>query len=164
MWEGDFVAAGANPPGRRGTAHNFGGGANSNQITQDTPSQFTLQWSDPRGGSANDYDLFLFNAALTTILASSTNTQNGTQDPFEAIDSSAFNDTNNRLVVVRFSGAARYLHLNANRGRLSINTDGQTAGHAAAKNAFGVAAVNVATAGGGAFTGGAANPVADVQL
>ena len=158
VWEGDFVAAAANPAGVSGTAHNFGGGANSNQITQDTSSQFTLQWSDPRGGSANDYDLYLFNAALNTIFDQSNDTQNGTQDPFEAINS-AFGDTNNRLVVVRFSGAARYLHLSANQGRLSINTEGQTWGHAAARNAFSVAAVNVATAGGGAFTGGAPNPV-----
>jgi hypothetical protein len=160
VWEGDFVAASSNPAGVAGTAHSFGSGTNSNQITQDSSSLFTLQWSDPRGGSANDYDLYLFNAALNTIFDVSTDTQNGTQDPFEAIDSSAFNDTTNRLVVVRFSGAARYLHLNANRGRLSINTAGQTAGHAAASNAFGVAAVNVGVAGGGAFTGGTVNPVA----
>jgi hypothetical protein len=160
VWEGDFVAAAGNPPGVAGTAHRFGSDANSNQISEDAPDLFTLQWSDPRGGSANDYDLYLFNAALNTIFEASTDTQNGTQDPFEWIDSAAFDDSTNRLVVVRFSGAARYLHLNTNGGRLAFNTAGQTAGHAAAKNAFGVAAVNVGVAGGGAFTGGSANPVA----
>src|SRR5262249_18451175 len=46
-------------------------------------------------------------------------------------------------------------------GALETATAGQMAGHAATENAFGVAAVNVATASGGAFTGGSANPVED---
>jgi hypothetical protein len=158
VWEGDFVAIAA-PGVIGGTAHNFGGGVNSNQITVDSLSLFTLQWSDASGGSANDYDLYLLNAALTTVLNASTSSQTGTQNPFEAIDSGAFNDVGNRLVIIQFSGAARYLHLNANRGRLNLNTSGQTSGHAAAVDAFGVAAVDVATAGGGAFVGGATNPV-----
>ena len=107
----------------------------------------------------SDYDLYLLDAALTTIFDFSADTQSGTQDPFEAIDSGSFNDVNNRLVIHQFSGAARYLHLNANRGRLNVNTSGQTSGHAAAVDAFGVAAVDVVTAGGGAFVGGATNPV-----
>jgi hypothetical protein len=158
VWEGDYVAA-TNPPGVIGTAHNFGS-ANSDQITQDGPSLLTLQWSDPRGAATNDYDLYLFNPALTQVLEVSDDSQNGTQDPFEAIDSSNFNDVNNRLVIVRFSGAARYLHLNTNGGRLALSTAGQTGGHATAKNAIGVAAVNAGTAAGGAFAGGAQNPVA----
>jgi len=52
-----------------------------------------------------------------------------------------------------------FLHLNTNRGRLAIATAGQTSGHNSARSAFGVAAVDVATAGAGVFTGGAANPV-----
>ncbi|MDA1304521.1 MAG: DNRLRE domain-containing protein [Nitrospirae bacterium] len=63
-------------------------------------------------------------------------------------------------MVVRNNGAQdRYLHLNTHRGELDIATNGQTLGHAAAAEAFGVAAVNVATAGGGDFIGGASNPV-----
>jgi hypothetical protein len=158
VWEGDFLAAASTPPGAAGTAHDFGG-ASANQITQDTTRQFTLQWSDPYGASANDYDLFLFDASLTTVLDSSTDSQSGSQDPFESIDSSSFNDTNNRLVIVRFSGATRYLHLNTHGGRLAAGTSGQIAGHAGARTALTIAAVDVASAGGGAFTGGAANPV-----
>ena len=158
VWEGDFVVA-TNPPGVAGTAHSFGS-ANSTQVTADAPAQFTLQWSDLQGASTNDYDLYLFNPTLTQIYERSTDTQNGTQNPYESIPSTTFDDTNNRLVIVRFSGAARYLHLNSHRGRLAISTGGQAFGHAAANNTIAVAAVNVATAGGGMFSGGAANPVA----
>jgi hypothetical protein len=138
--------------------HSFGG-ASTNQVTLDTPGRFTLQWSDPRGAATNDYDLFLLNASQGVVFDRSDDPQNGTQDPFEAISSSGIDDLNNRLVIVRFNGAARFLHLSANGGRLAISTDGQISGHAAAKNAIAVAAVNVTQAGGGAFSGGAANPV-----
>jgi hypothetical protein len=161
-WEGDFATAATNPPGLAAgdTAHDFGGGNNSNRVTLDSANSFTLQWSDPRGGSSNDYDLYLFNPTLTAILDLSTSSQTGSQDPFENISSSGFNDLNNRLVIVRNGGAAgRFLHLSANRGRFELATSGQTSGHSAAMNAVGVAAVNVGTAGGGAFVGGSSNPV-----
>lgn len=159
VWEGDFVPIAAPPVIGYGTAHNFGG-ANYNSITADSPSFFTLQWSDPKGGSANDYDLFLLNAARTGVYDWSNSVQNGSQDPLEGIDSQPYNDTGNTLVVIQKSGAAnRYLHLNTNRGRLAVNTAGQTWGHSAASSAYSVAAVNVSTAGGGHFTGGSANPV-----
>jgi uncharacterized repeat protein (TIGR01451 family) len=166
VWEGDFAAT---PPPLPltglGDAHDFGGGMNFNLITLDSPSLFTLQWSDPQGGSGNDYDLFLLNHDMTQVLASSTDVQNGDDDPFEAIssraaDDSNINDTGNVLVILRRPGAAaRHLHLNTNRGRLQIATAGQTSGHSAAANAFSVAAVNVGVAGGGPFVGGPANPV-----
>lgn len=158
VWEGDFVPIAA-PAVLGGTAHDFGGGASSNTVTVDSPSYFTLQWSDPWGASANDYDLYLLDSTLTHVLDASTGAQTGTQNPFEAIDSTPYNDTGTRLVIIKFAGANRYLHLNANRGRLSVNTVGQTWGHSAAASAYSVAAVNVATAGGGLFAGGAANPV-----
>jgi hypothetical protein len=46
-----------------------------------------LFWSDPLGGSNNDYDLYVTNAAGTTLVAASTNGQSGTQDPAEQIGS-----------------------------------------------------------------------------
>ncbi|MEM7356409.1 MAG: S8 family serine peptidase, partial [Acidobacteriota bacterium] len=48
---------------------------------------------------------------------------------------------------------------NTHRGQLAEATDGQIFGHPAAEGAIAVAAVNVGTAGGGVFIGGAANPV-----
>ena len=159
VWEGDFAAAASSPPGVIGTAHAFSGGSSSNQLTTDPPFGITLQWSDKLGGSANDYDLYLFNSTLDVIYDVSNDVQDGDDDPVEFIDSTFFNDATNRLVVVLANGSSRYLHLNTHRGRLAIATSGQISGHAAAANAFAVAAINVGTAGGGAFTGGATNPV-----
>ena len=165
VFEGDYVGTTLPPPlvGAAISAHDFGAGAegssNSNEVTLDSPFFFTLQWADPLAGATNDYDLFLLDSALTTVLAASTNTQNGSQDPFEFIDTIANDDTGNRLVVALFDGDPRFLHLNTHRGQLEFATEGQIFGHPAAEGAMAVAAVNVATAGGGQFTGGAANPV-----
>jgi subtilisin family serine protease len=93
------------------------------------------------------------------VVAASSNAQTGTQNPFEQIDVSTFTALGDRLVIVKFAGANRFLHLNTQGGRLALATDGQTSGHSAAVGAFSVAAVGVATAGGGPFMGGAANPV-----
>ena len=143
--------------------HDFGGGNVGDTINAigmgSGPLPANLFWADPLGGSSNDYDLFLLNASLTSVLAASTNTQSGSQDPFEQIAGASL-VTGARLVIFRHSGAAnRFVHLRTNRGRLSVATAASTKGHATAANAFGVAAVDVATAGGGSFTGGSANPV-----
>ena len=142
LWEGDFASIAA-PAVVGGTAHDFGGGTNINTITTASSSWYTLQWSDPIGGSSNDYDLYLLNSRLSRVVSSSTDSQTGTQDPFEDIFSSSL-DVGRALVIVRTSGADRYLHLNANRGDLTINTNGQTSGHSAAERAFSVAAVSAA--------------------
>lgn len=44
-----------------------------------------LQWNDEFGSSTNDYELYVVNQAETTVFGSSTNTQNGKQDPAEFI-------------------------------------------------------------------------------
>src|SRR5262249_35081824 len=56
------------------------------------------------------------------------------------------------------SGASRFLHLVTSRGKLSYSTGGATRGHAAATNAFCVAAVNALSAFPGPFIAGNANP------
>jgi uncharacterized repeat protein (TIGR01451 family) len=163
-WEGDFVDGGSITALAGGTVNDFGGGNLGDTIQAigqggGNPLPANLFWSDPLGGSSNDYDLFMLDATLSVVLAASTNTQDGSQDPFEQIAGGSL-VTGARLVIFRNSGAAgRFLHLRTNRGRLSVATAGASKGHATAANSFGVAAVNVATAGGGAFTGGAANPV-----
>lgn len=159
VWQVDFFAAASRPELiLYGTAHQFG--ANTyNEITRDA-KVFILQWSDPWGGSANDYDLCLMNADLTAILDWSADEQNGNDDPLEMIRSGSDDDTGNTLVVIRSTGSApRYLHLLAIGGRLAMATNGSILGHPAAASAISVAAVSVKTANGGAFTGGAANPV-----
>lgn len=164
VWEGDYVGTTLPPPlnGAGLSAHDFGGDNNSNEITEQNLNDarfFTLQWADPLGAAANDYELFLLDSTLTNVLAASTNVQDGDDDPFEVIASQGNDDTGNRLVVVKFGGDDRFLHLNTHRGFLEFGTDGQIFGHPAAAGALAVAAVNVATAGGGQFTGGPANPV-----
>ena len=44
-----------------------------------------LQWNDPFGGSGNDYDLHLLNFDASLFLTSSTNEQNGDDDPLEQL-------------------------------------------------------------------------------
>ena len=140
VWEGDFVDGGAAgtpisnfEPAR---LHSFGG-QTFNVLTAAGGNVNNLYWSDPLGGATNDYDLFRLNAAGTQVLAASLNVQDGTQDPYEQVSSGA---AGNRLVIVKFAGDARFLHLNTNRGRLSIATAGQIHGHSHAANAFSCAA------------------------
>ncbi len=171
VWEGDFVATALPPPlnGMGISAHDFGaalalGTANSNIITEQASNDaplFTLQWADPAGASGNDYDLYLLDATLTVVIAASTNVQNGNDFPIEFIASAGIDHSGNRLVIVKFDGDDVFLHMNTHRGLLEFGTDGQIFGHPAAEGAMAVAAVNVATAGGGTFTGGPANPVED---
>ena len=105
---------------------------------------YILQWADPLGASSNDYDLFLVNED-GDVVASSTDTQDGTQDPIESI---SFGESSDTLVFVKVSGADRYLRLQAIGGRLEIATAGTLYGHSAAENAVSVAAVDVRTAAG----------------
>src|SRR4029078_6736967 len=61
----------------------------------------------------------------------------GTQDPYEQVTQAA----GSRLVIVKKAGSAdRFLHLDSNRGQLSIRTTGNTHGHSQAADAFCVAA------------------------
>ncbi len=165
VWEGDFVAAATLPPPLSGAAlaaHDFGGSLVGNQLTEQSLNDapfFTLWWSNPLAGAGDDYDLFLLDDALANVVAFSANTQDGNDDPFEIIDSQGLDHSGNRLVITKFSGNDQFLHLNTHRGLLQVGTNGQITGHAGAESAIAVAAVNVSTAGGGAFTGGPANPV-----
>jgi subtilisin family serine protease len=158
-WEGNFKPGGHAILGNRtsGTIHDFGGGVLFNPIVAPTSAPITLQWSDAFDHSGADYDVCLVNAAATLVLACSTDVQNGNDDPTERLSSIP----GARVAIIDRGGtqAARYLHLSGNGNRFQAVTRGQTWGHSAAAGAFSVAAVDVATAGGGAFTGGAPNPV-----
>lgn len=160
VFEGDYTGIALPAPlvGAAQSAHDFGGGNAGNTINFDPPVLITLQWADPAGASNNDYDLFLLDAALANVIAFSTFTQNGNDLPLEFIDSSTRDDTGNRLVVTKFGGDDRFFHMNTHRGRLNVGTNGQIFGHPAAEGALAVGAVDVASANGGPFTGGAANP------
>lgn len=160
VWEGDFVDGGTLTVGATtlpGTVHDFGGGVTNNQLTAVGSEFFPvigLFWSDPLGGSANDYDLYVLDARLTTVLDVANNTQDGNDDPVELATITPV--AGQRLVVLKRSGAAtRALHLNSFRGRLTSSTDGETHGHSAAAEAYSTAA----TPAGPATSGPPPNPV-----
>ncbi len=140
-WEGDFADGGTLGLVPGGKIHDFDPGTAVSQYDTITGDGFliNLHWSDPLGGSNSDYDLFLVSPDGTSVIASSTNFQNGTQDPYEQID---FAPTGYRVVILQKTGAAnRFLHLSTNRGELAFSTQGETHGHNAASGAYGVGAV-----------------------
>ncbi len=158
-WEGDFNASGSSvsfPDPRTGIIHSFG--ATNYEVLTAKGGYYAIQWSDPYGGASDDYDLYILDPTGTTVEAFSNNTQSGSQPPYESIKDSAGIVAGSQIVIVKVSGATRALHLDTGRGRVSIGTAGNTFGHNAAASGFTVAAVDVATAGGGIFTGGTANP------
>ena len=168
-WEGDFLDSGQAVGPLTGGVHNFGTALNVapyDTLTTATPlgatggfkGDYELKWSDPLGGSSNDYDLFILDAGLTTVLGSSTNIQSGSQTPEEHINASSNIAAGSRIVIVKHASAAvRALHLDTERGVLAVGTTGATFSHNAASGAFTMAAVDVQRAAGGAFTGGPAN-------
>ncbi len=130
-----------------GVRHDFGGGVEGNEVSGRGVSAIVLQWADPLGASASDYDLFLVNED-GDVVASSTDIQDGTQDPIESIVARFLSFSGLSVVVVKASGSDRYLRVHAHGGRLGIQTAGNLYGHAAAENAISVAMVDVRTAAG----------------
>lgn len=150
-WVGDYNFSGGIFLGQW-EIHNYGGGI----IGNGTSGGYTfLQWSDPLGGSANDYDLIAVDNSFN-ILDASTNFQTGTQDPFEDMVPPA----GSFLLLLKFSGAPRALYLSGFGPVLGVQTPGSTFGHPASPNGIGVAAVhwNSERRGTRPFVGGAANP------
>ena len=153
VWEGDYAAGSTLVVDGEtlGVRHDFGGGVEANAVSTYGEGAIVLQWADPLSASTNDYDLFLINDD-GDVVESSTNTQDGTQDPIESIPPVDSYDLS--VVVVRVSGVDRYLRVQAFGGRLAIATAGNMYGHPAVENAIGVAMVDVGTAAG---TGGVFN-------
>ena len=149
VWEGDYAAGTALIVDGEtlGVRHDFGGGVEGNEVSGRGVSAIVLQWADPLGASASDYDLFLVNED-GDVIASSTDIQDGTQDPIESILSGFLSFSGLSVVVVKASGSDRYLRVHAFDGRLGIQTAGNLYGHAAAENAVSVAMVDVRTAAG----------------
>src|SRR5262249_54948938 len=117
----------------------LGSPINGDIITAQSPNVYNLNWSDPAGASNNDYDLFVISSG-GTVKASSTNIQNGTQNPYEQISPPPL-AAGDRLVVFKTAAApVRGFTINSIRGRLAVNTTGQKHGHSAAVNAFSVGA------------------------
>jgi GEVED domain-containing protein/subtilase family protein/fibronectin type III domain protein len=150
VFEGDFNDAGSVTfagSTKAGTVHNFGtvSAPVNGDIIKAVGEVYNLNWSDPWGASTNDYDLFLVSSA-GKVKGSSTNVQTGTQNPYEQVTAKAL-VSGDRLVVFKATAAAvRAIHLNTNRGTLTVATNGQTTGHACAVSAFCMAATPAAAA------------------
>lgn len=164
-WEGDFKSGGvlaALPSGYQ--VLDFGKKVISNRV-EVAGDPIYLHWSDPgsldNGISTNDYDLFILSPDLTTVVAASTDIQTGVDSiPFEFIDATIPVDY--RVVVAAKAGAkVRAIHLQIGNGELGLSTSGAVYGHAAAKNAFAIGAVDASTAGLGQFVAG---PTTQVEL
>ena len=163
VWEGDFkkakVGIDALPAGYE--VHDFGSGVVSNRIDV-AGGPLILHWSDPgsldNGQAGDDYDLFILDSTLSNVAVASTDIQDGNDIPFEFLG--FFIPAEYRVVVARKTGATdRAIRTELFGGELGLATSGATYGHSSVLGAFGVAAVDVAVAGGGAFTGGNTNPI-----
>lgn len=147
--EQDFVAT----PGS--TLHDFAGGAGDNTETLAVPPGGTvtciLQWNDPFGGSANDYDLFLLDQNLS-LVAQSIDPQTGAQDPIEVV--AASNRSNStaiaHIVIDRF-GQSQPRHLElfclGASALEHVTPGGSIFGHAALRQVVTVAAIDAADPG-----------------
>jgi hypothetical protein len=156
-WEGDFNGTGGTitvintDEGKTVTVHAFDATHNYDAITT-AGGPTSVKWSDPLGAACNDYDLFILDSTLSSVLESSTNPQNCTTDPYEIVSAPA---AGNRIVVVLYSGSARALHVDTERARLAIGTSGATFGHNAAGSAVTVAATHAQST---IFTAGNQSP------
>lgn len=159
VWEGDFNPGAVVASPDSYTLHRFPNGLDYNVLTA-ASSRITLKWSDRLGNSANDYDLWVTNAAGNSILCYGGAGQTGVQDPYEICSGNL--PAGSRVYIGNYLGTAapRALHLNTNRGRLQTFTSGVVYGHNAAANTVSTAAVfwNAAKTGTKPFVGGAANP------
>jgi hypothetical protein len=184
-WQGDFNDSGTSitavsakesqlPVSKAVSIHTFDGVTNFDTLTTlsqsswsdghgDHTGHYELKWSDPLGRSNNDYDLFILNKDMTQVLASSTNVQNGNQDPEESINDNynlydAQTNPNGpcapskptapcRVVIAKESTAAvRTLYLDTERGVLAQATHGATYGHNSTSGALTVAATDARAA------------------
>ncbi|GAA3755806.1 S8 family peptidase [Terriglobus aquaticus] len=165
-WEGDFspstatLPAAFGPYGETGTLHNFSSNQPYDVLTSTAASGIGLHWSDPNGGSGNDYDLIITNSTGTSVLGIGGNSQTGTQNPYEFASATNGFPAGSRVYVLLYSGVARALHVDTERATLTIATSGATFGHNAGLNTFSTAAVywNAARRGPAPFTGGSTNP------
>jgi subtilisin family serine protease len=147
--EQDFVAT------PNSTLHDFAAGAGDNTNAVVVPAGGTLtcilEWNDPFGASANDYDLFLLDQNLG-LITQSIDPQVGAQDPIEAV--SVFNRSNSaaiaNIVIDRFGQSQpRRLELFC-LGASSMEhgtAAGSIFGHAALDEVVSVGAIDTADPG-----------------
>jgi subtilisin family serine protease len=144
--EEDFFPA----PGSNGQIHDWAAGANDRFNGVVVPARGTLtcilEWNDPFGRAADDYDLALFDANLS-LVAESIDPQEGAQDPIESV--SVVNQTNTdqraNILIDRFSGQPRRLELFCLGAKALEHSSaaGSIFGHPALPSVVAVGAVDV---------------------
>jgi subtilisin family serine protease len=89
--------------------HNFGSTDETQTISATAGERIVvgLRWDDPWGASSNDYDLFLIDRTLTTVLDASVGLQTGTQDPVEVVGIVAPYTGSYHVVVARYCAGSR---------------------------------------------------------
>lgn len=141
--------------------HDFGvaaGGTSDNAMdVLIAPNSFLavfLQWDDPFGGSANDYDLYIYDETGNTELANSEHGQDGDDDPCEIVSYqnttasvvkvlvliNRYDGSTNKLLELHFNGIIRLEQYNVPEGSICP-------GHQAAKSAITVGAIDVSDPG-----------------
>src|SRR3954447_13698739 len=150
-YETGFVDSGQGVGKFAGAAHDFDPGAGVQVFQPISPDSddgvpVTLFWADPLGAAADDYHLYLFNAA-GNVVDFSQDVQDGNDDPYELLFTPNTGGNGLKLAVVRFSGASKHFQLSALGGRFSDSsslkafvTPGVTRGPRAGGDAFGAAA------------------------
>jgi hypothetical protein len=152
VWEGDYNPSTVTIGTTTFAAHSFGTSV-YNVATTSGSLIVNLFWSDPLGGSTNDYDLYVVNSS-NALVRSSTNTQNGSQDPYEQ---TTVGNGNKIVIVKKAAAVSRFLHLSlgADDGfsHFQFGTNGQIAGHPAVNTVgmYGVAATDSQNAYPNAF-------------
>jgi len=82
-------------------------------LPQNGEAAIFLTWNDPFGASANNYDMYLVQQSTGRVVASSTDAQNGRQDPSETIDYVNRGAADRFLIVVQnVRGTAQPRNLN----------------------------------------------------
>ncbi len=114
-------------------------------LPPNSSSVVVLQWSNPFGEASDDYDLFLVNSDTAEILDSSTDTQDGDDDPIEVAGVSndgpgtGFFD----IVIDKFSGEDQTLEIFFNLGGTPVEynvPENSIYGHPAAPGVIAVGA------------------------
>jgi hypothetical protein len=147
-WEGDFadggIAVGEVSGAGADRLHAFAPGVTVNRAirgTQSPAARVGLFWADPLGASTNEYHMYVVDAEGHVLRTSG---RAGARDPYEYVTGLSAGEG---IVITKSAGSAPlFIHLDTARGRLTVNTDGNTRGHNAsvAPNAFSVAAVEAA--------------------
>ena len=149
-YEGVFRSSGRAVGKFAGSAHDFDPGSGVQVVNPTTAgSAFApavLQWADPLGAAADDYDLYALDAAGNVVAYANT-TQDGDDDPVESLSVPDLAGPVH-LVVTKFSGADRYFQLGVWGGRFAADgpckaytSPGSVRGHSSVPAAFSVAAV-----------------------